>query len=87
MKVRNCLTCVNFANNMIFEYSKSGTIQNVSRIMKCNKLNLEFQLKNSEEKYTNEVGELHFITNKCYKAKHYQKVEQINPYKVICKDV
>lgn len=83
MKVRNCLTCVNFANNMIFEYSKSGTIQNVSRIMKCNKLNFNFQLKNSEEK----DNKSRFITNKCYKAKHYQKVENINPYKVICKDV
>lgn len=84
MKVRNCLTCINFMNNMVYEYSKSGNIVNVSRIMKCNKLNLNFQLKNSKEK---DMEELRFITNKCYKAKLYQKIKQINPYEVICVDV
>ncbi len=83
MKVRNCLTCLHFARNMVYEYNKVGTIVNVSRIMKCNKLNIEFKMKNSEEK----DNESKFIPNKCYKAKHYQQVEQISPYKVICVDV
>ncbi len=83
MSVRNCLTCVHFARNMVYEYNKTGTIVNVSRIMKCNKLNYEFQMKNSEEKDNESV----YISSKCDKAKYYQKMEQISPYKVICIDV
>ncbi len=88
MKVRNCLTCVNFVKQIVYEYNKSGTIVNLSHIMKCDKLNINFQMKNSEEKYDNEgMEERHFISNKCYKAKHYKKIQEISPYNIISKDV
>lgn len=102
MKVRNCLTCIYFAKKMTYEYSKTGNIVNVFHIMNCNKLNIDFQMKNSKEKDTNDINnindtkrtertkdieELQFISSKCHNAKYYQKVKKINPYKVICIDV
>ena len=50
MASRNCFKCLHFTKSIVFEYSKSGNIESVSRIMKCDKLNLVFQMRNSEEK-------------------------------------
>ncbi len=86
MSVRNCLKCIHFTKSTVFEYSKNGntkTIQSVSRVLKCDKLNLIFQMRNSEEKDNESL----FIKNKCINAKHFVESYEIKPEKVVCVDV
>ncbi len=83
MASRNCFKCIHFTKSIVFQYSKSGNIESVSRVLKCDKLNLVFQMRNSEEK----DNESFFIKNKCYNAKYFVENYEIKPEKVVCVDV
>jgi hypothetical protein len=83
MTTRNCFKCIYFTRSILYEYNKNGTIQNATRILKCDKLNLVFQMRNSEEK----ENESYFIKNKCHNAKYFVESYEIKPEKVVCVDV
>jgi hypothetical protein len=86
MASRNCLKCIHFTKSIVYEYSKNGnnkSIQSVLRILKCDKLNLVFQMRNSEEKDNESL----FIKNKCVDAKYFVESYEIKPEKVVWIDV
>ena len=80
---KNCRNCAYFLRQVVYQYNKVGTIVDVERTMKCTKLNMVIQPRNSEAK----DNESFFISNKCYQAKHFIPSPQINIEKIVCRDV
>lgn len=80
---KNCLKCVHFLRQVVFEYNKAGTIVNMDRMMICTKLQIKIQPRNSEVKENESL----YIHNKCHGGKYFKKSEEINIEKVVCRDV
>ncbi len=84
MSVKNCLQCKHFFRRMVFEYHKEKKyIINVYHEMGCNKLNIKFMLRNSEEK----ENENKFVQNKCFNAKYFEEIPKINIYEIVKREV
>lgn len=84
MNVRNCLQCKHFFKKMVFEYHEEKKyIINVYKEMGCNKLNIKFIPRNSEEK----ENEDKFIMNKCFKGKYFDKITKTNIYEIVNREV
>jgi hypothetical protein len=80
---KNCRNCAHFLTQLVYRYNKNGNIIDVERTMKCLKIDMVIQLKNSEEKN----NESRFIPSKCYQGKHFVPTPQINIEKIVCRDV
>jgi hypothetical protein len=80
---KNCLKCVHFLRQVVFEYSKTGTIINMERVMSCTKLQMKIQPRNSEEKENESI----YIPSKCHQGKYFKKSEEINIENIVCRDV
>ncbi len=75
MNVKNCLQCKHFFRRIIYEYHKEKRyIINIYREMGCEKLNIKFIPKNSEEKQNEDK----FIGNKCFQGKYFEEIPKIN---------
>ena len=80
---RNCLKCTHFLRKVIYQYTKNGSIASIDQVMKCTKLNIIIQPKNSEEK----DNESRFIPSKCYQGIYFEEAPKVNVEKIICRDV
>jgi hypothetical protein len=80
---KNCLKCAHFLRQVLYQYSKNGSVIDVQQVMKCTKMNMVIQPRNSEEK----SNESYYIPSKCYQGKHFTEAIQPNFEKVVCRDV
>ncbi len=80
---KNCMKCAHFLRQVVYEYTKSGSIASMRRTMKCTKLNMVIQPRNSEEKSNEEF----YIPSICYQGVYFEESPKINVEKVICRDV
>ena len=68
---------------MNYQYNKNGFIIDLHQTMKCKKLNIIIQPRNSEAK----DNESRFISSKCYRGKYFIPAPKINIEKIVCRDV
>jgi hypothetical protein len=83
---QNCLKCVHFVRQIVYDRAANGTVSNIYRVQRCNRLNLQLSGTLSEEKSANH-GTPQFVASICSGGRHFVPQKEIRVETIVMKEV
>ncbi len=83
---KNCLKCVHYARQIVYDRGANAEITNIYRVQKCNRLDIQMSGTLSEEKRTNR-GNPQFVASICSDGRHFVPKRDISIETVVSREI
>ena len=83
---QNCLKCVHFVRQIVYDRATNGQVANIYRVQKCNRLGIQLSGTLSEEK-TAYHGNPQFVASICSGGRHFLPQKEIRIETIVMKEV